>query len=116
MSVASAIAAMKTGDYTVTRTAASTTDGHGRIVAGATSTFTIEASIQPVTDRDLKVLPEALHAEDLRKVFTVTELRAVPPDSITIGGEAWHVVGRPKRWEAFGSGHTEAIIARQAKP
>lgn len=118
MTVAQVIDYFKTAaTYTVTRTAASTTDTKGRRVAGATSTFTIVACIQPVSDRDLKLLPEALHTEDLRKVFTTTLLKGEPrPDSIAIDGEAWLVVGRPPRWNPPVSTHYEAIVSRQVVP
>lgn len=105
----------KTGDYTVTRPGAVTNDGHGRAVHAAPTTFSISASIQPLSDRDLRVLPEALHAEDLRKVYTMTELRGEPqPDVITDTDGAWAVVGRPQRWQGRGGVHYKAIIARQA--
>lgn len=93
MSLGLVIAAFNTGTYTVTRTGAdSYTDGVRTV--GSTSTFSIDASIQPMSGRDLKAaLAEGRRAEDVRTVWTKTAaLVADPnPDKIAIGTETWEV-------------------------
>jgi hypothetical protein len=114
MSLIDAIASLGQGAYTVTRTGASTTDGHGRRVPGAESTFQITASIQPVSGRELRALPEAYHTDEVAIVYTTTELLGEPrPDSVAYKGNAWNVIGIPEKWEAFGGIHYRAYIARQ---
>lgn len=108
---------IKTGDYTVTRPGAVTNDGHGRAVHAAPTTFTISAAIQPVKDRDLRLIDAARHTEDLRKVYTKTELRGEPlADIITDTDGDWEVVGRPARFVGRGGVHYKAIVARQVIP
>ena len=115
MSLTGVIARFKTGDYTVTRSA-NGTYVNGRLVAGAPSTFSIEASIQPVTGRELQALPEAYHGEEVKVIYTVTELLAAPtPDVVTIDGEAWEVF-KCQRWQAFGGTHYRAHAARSETP
>lgn len=113
-----AIAAHKTGDYTVTRRVAPTTVA-GRAVAGGTSTFSIAASIQPVTGRDLRDLPEGRHADEMRIVFCEAELFTVQPgndsDLIAYRSETWEVI-RSEFWEHWGTSHCRAMIARRGNP
>ena len=118
MSVQDAIGSVgiKTGDYTVTRTAASTVL-QGRQVAGAPSTFSIAASVQPYNGTVLRVLPEGIHTEDVRHVYTTTELRARPrPDKIAIGSSTFAVFAVEGPWDAFGGTHYIAHVARQELP
>lgn len=118
MALVDVIASFATGTYSVTRTAAGAYTV-GRYAAGGTSTFSIEASVQPVTGRDLKKVPEGHHADELRIVYTTTELRTrapgSEPDVVTIDSEPWHVV-RFERWQAFGGTHFRAWCARRVTP
>lgn len=103
------------GAYTVTRPAVGTYGSDGVHVAGAPSTFTITASIQPATGRQLMVLPEEQRAQEVRAVYTNTALLAKPGavDRITIAGERWDVIS-VKTYENGDRGtHYEALIARQ---
>jgi hypothetical protein len=104
------------GTYTVTRTAAGTRT-LGRYTPGASSTFSIDASVQPVTGRALQALPEGHRAEETRLVLTTTEIRTRTPtneaDTISIDSESWAVV-KVERWDAFGGTHYRAFVARQA--
>jgi hypothetical protein len=111
---------MMEGTFTVTRYAANTTDGAGRVVAGAASTFSIDASIQPVTNgRELQPLAEAAHGREVRVVFTATELRTITPaqapDLIAIAGETWEVIAA-ERWDDDEDAFTRAHIARVTVP
>jgi hypothetical protein len=121
MALTGVISRFSTGTYTVTRTAAGSYTT-GRYAAGAPSTFAITASVQPVQGRDLQSVPEAQRGEEVKVLWTTTELRtrgAGEPDSVSIDGEAWRVV-RVKRWQAFGgdgSGdHYEVYVARVVQP
>lgn len=116
MALVASIAGFKTGDYTVTRVGKGAAAG-GRYTSGAETTLSIEASIQPVSGRDLKTLPEGRRAEEVRVVYTVTELRTLNPagdgDVVTYGGEPWEVF-RVERWPDLAGGEfTRAMIARQ---
>lgn len=116
MSILNPIATFKTGTHTVTRTVAGTYDANGRLVAGSTSTFPIEASITPVDGRELQNLPEAQHGEEVRRLLTATELKARSPgyagDTVDIGGEAWEVV-RAEPWSFRGTLFYQAFISRK---
>lgn len=116
MALVDVIASFATpGPYTVTRTTASTYL-NGRLVAGTTSQFTITASVQPVSGRDLKALPEARHGEEVRVVYTTTALNTLIPthaaDVVTLDSEPWEVF-RVERWQAFGNTHYRAFVARR---
>ena len=122
MALSGVISAFKTGTYTVTRTGGGTYSS-GVYTAGSTSTFDITASVQPVSGRDLQVLPEGQHGNEVRVIYTTTELRTRNPtnagDKISIGSEDWEVF-RFERWEAFGlnlSGdHYRAFASRLETP
>jgi hypothetical protein len=82
-------------------------------VVGATSTFSIAASVQPYNGGILRVLPEGLHAEDVRHVFTETELRVRPqPDRIAIGTDTF-VAFAVEPYVGLGASYYIAHVARQ---
>lgn len=96
--------------YSVTRSQVNA-PVNGRATAPTTSTVPITANVQPADGDTLKALPEARSSEDVRRVFTATELYLSTvgylPDRITIGGEAFEVIklgGFP--------GHYEVIVSR----
>ncbi len=105
-------AGIKTGDYTVTRYAAGTTT-LGVFTPGGTSTFLIAASIQPYKGREIKIGPEGQQGDDVRMVFTETELRATAgtPDTILYKSQQWKVF-ECEDWAALGGVHYRAFIAR----
>jgi hypothetical protein len=84
-----------TGTYTVTRTASNGYDSHGRAIAGTVSTFSTPASVQPMTGRELLLLPEAQRGEETQWFFSPVEMRTrsatTAPDVVTIAGESWTV-------------------------
>lgn len=122
MSLVDVIASFKTGDYTVTRTPKGATT-LGRYTAGSPSTFSIAASIQPVAGRELQALPEAQHGEEVRVIYTTTELKTrdpgFEPDTIEIDSEDWTIF-RFERWQAFGAAndaqHFRAFASRKVIP
>ena len=112
------IARFSTGTYTVTRTTAST-NVMGRTVAGAATTFTMDASIQPVTGHALQKTPDGTSSEDVRVVYTRTALNTLTsvyaPDKITIGNESY-IVFKVETFGAVSGGHYRVHIARQLVP
>jgi hypothetical protein len=105
----------QTGTYTVTRTVAGSYV-QGRYVPGGTTTLNVDASVQPITGRDLLALPEGQRTEEMRVVFAKTELRtrgpSNDPDRLTIDGEAWEV-RNVERWQGLAETHYRAVVARQ---
>lgn len=119
MAINNVIQRLKTGTYTVTRTAASTLS-QGRKVAGSTSTFPTDAIVQPLDPRTMLPLPEGVRAEDVRLIHTADLIRTQDQngeaDAFTIGGEqfyAWKVSGP---WTLRGETHYEVHAARRGKP
>src|SRR5262245_31168887 len=106
MPLVASIAAFSTGTYAVTRIAAGSYTT-GRYTEGASSGFNIDASIQPITGRVTQAVPEGYRAEEMRVVFTTTELRALTPttrgDFITYNGEVWEVA-KSERWPDLSGG------------
>lgn len=84
-----AIALLSSGTYTVTRRAPPT-NVNGYATPGATSTFTITASVQPAPGKVTELLPEGWRNRDTREAFTSTPLRTAKagqiPDVVTIEG------------------------------
>ncbi len=78
---------------TITRFAAGTTV-KGRYTAGASSTLTILASVQPISGEDLKPLPEGRRLDDYVKVYTDSNLQTLPsqPDRLTWRGHTYECI------------------------
>ena len=80
------------------------------------STFSIVASVQPVSGRDMQDMPAERRGDEMRLVITETELRTIrpgnDPDVIDLDGENWRVM-KVERWQSFGSVHYEAFVARE---
>jgi hypothetical protein len=106
-----------TGTVTVTRTAAGTTDGLGRYIAGATSSFALTPVGVIPGSSGLKVLPDGYSAEDTRTIYTTTRLVKLPfPDRVYIDGEEFAVFSVVGPWTGFGGTHYEVHVARVASP
>jgi len=92
-----------TGTYTVTRTARGVL-AQGRYTGGAQSTLDIVADVQHVSGDMLKDLPEGVRSEEVRLVFTTTQLFTESPthdpDMIAIDGDSWRVI-RVDRFRVF---------------
>ncbi len=87
----------------------------GRRVDGSTSTFDIRANVQPANGKDLKVLPEARHADDIRVLYTGTELYTTrpgfQPDVVTIAGflyEVFKIEAWPSHYRCYVAATGEA--------
>lgn len=119
MSLNGAIGDHATGTYTVTRRTGGTRDEEtGDWVAGAAATFDIIASVQPVGE-NLKDLPEGLSLDDMRMVYTETELipvrEGVEPDYIAILGKDYRV-DKVSRWDHWGETHYVATVVKDTNP
>lgn len=88
MSLALVIASLKTGTYSVSRPDADTWAA-GIRAEGAPTVFTADMSIQPISGRDLRAMPEGTRAEDARAVWSSTAL--LVGDVITISDEPYTV-------------------------
>ena len=120
MSLLSTIERFKTAvSYTVTREGTETIT-LGVVTPGATSTFPIVASIQPVSGSDLQLLPEGEHAKESRVLYTATQLIArsetVAGDSVAIDSEAWRVVRVDGPWIHRGETHYRVFVVRTVAP
>jgi hypothetical protein len=80
--------------YTVTRPGAVTFVGGLRQVA-AGSTFSIYASVQPLTGRQLQMLPEAFRTAARYKLYTESQLQVAAEgrlaDRVSVDGESFEV-------------------------
>lgn len=80
--------------YTVTRPGA-VTYPDGDPVEAAGTTFVIEASIQPLSGRELTLMPEALRTRAQHEMFTTAELQTggegQNPDRVDVNGETFEV-------------------------
>lgn len=112
------------GKYTVSRTLAGSYAATGDYVDGSVTTFPITASVQPHDGRLTVTLPEGARTEDVRQLWTATELRVtddnVDADRITIpsaqGDEVFHVFKVEGPWTMSGRTHYHVYAARRRKP
>lgn len=111
------------GEQSVTRLryVAGTVGADGRLVAGASTSSTVLASVQPVTGRQRQLLPEGLRQRVELIAYCTTELRTVdqvagvPADRLVVAGETLEVV-QVKQWPAAGPlPHYEAALVRLAE-
>ena len=92
-----------TGTYTVTRTTRGQTI-RGRTEEGTVTTFEIEASLSPANGIDLQLLPEGRSVDDVRQLFTTTELltgdqgAGYEADEVAIAGFDYQVI-RVEPWQ-----------------
>jgi hypothetical protein len=106
----------RTGDYLVTRRGTPSFVDGIQIEAEPETFQTGDASLQPASDHTLRVLPEGIHADGVRDLWTTAALRAVPtPDVLTIDGEPWAVFS-VRTWSGLGGTHYIVGVARQVTP
>lgn len=111
---------MMIGSWMVTRRAVGSNDGHGRLVAGAATTFLMAGSMQPVADgRKLELLAEAAGGREIRLVLTEDIIDPATPDhaadTLTAGGDTWEVI-RAEHWTDDGQHYARAYVARVSIP
>lgn len=110
----------RTGDYTVTRTAAPSWLA-GVKVAGATSTLTTgDASLQALDGADRKVLAEGVHVTNMRKLYTTFAFQLEPADTIAVASPpidagTWLAVG-VEHHTGMGGTHYVVYLAKQGIP
>lgn len=119
-SLHSPLSTFRTGTYAVTRRVASTYAVNGDLVPGASSSFDIEAVVEPLGGRKLEQLAPAQVGKENVLILTATEIRtrqvaktgveAAEPDRIRIGDEDWDVIQSARR-EFRGAVHYEAIAS-----
>ena len=104
------------GTVTVTRTAAGTST-MGRYTGGATTTFTLSPVGVIPGGSGLKSLPEGKSAEDVRTLYTTTQLVKLPfPDRVSIDGEEFAVFHVDGPHVGFGGTHWVVRVARTGSP
>lgn len=87
-------------------------------VEGEETTFTIEASVQPLSGSDIRLLPENRREEELTKIYTDSELRASEKgsagncDIVVIKGRDYEVVTEFP-WENNVINHFKYILSRR---
>lgn len=114
------ITSLATGSYVVTRTAPGSMT-QGRFTAGATSSFSIQAVVQPyAAGRKMLPLPEGIRAEDTKLLHTVTPLRTTDntgdADKIVILGDTFVVWAVQGPYTLGESTHYEAYVTRRTVP
>lgn len=87
---------------------------------GATSSFTIEASVQPATPDDIQLLPEGKRDRLAYTLYSDTALRIAndntqqPGDVVTIDGETFEAMAR-RPWQNNIIDHHVAIVVKEAE-
>lgn len=114
MDLSSVIASFATGTYTVTRRGTQSADTNGRVTSNSGSSLSISAVVTPVSGRDLQRLPEGFRTQELRSIFTTTELKTTDgsneADVVSIDGALWQVQSVVP-WSVLGN-YWQAIAMR----
>lgn len=99
------VESMITDTYAVTRRSASVY-ADGRLQDPVDQIFSINASVQPATGRDLQRLPEGTRTAEVRAIFTTSELLTQgvdqSPDVLAIEGFAYEVQ-TVEQWGSVGN-------------
>jgi len=87
------------------------------IAPAVSSTFTITASVQPLSGRQLDRLPELLRSREVQVLFTKDELRIASAttegDLVTIDGDVWEVQ-QVENWRTLAT-FTRCLVARRGR-
>lgn len=117
MSIPSVIDYFKTGSYTIKRRVKGAVV-NGIYTDGAETQFSIDASIQPITGRELRNLQEGQATVDDKVIYTRTELKCRQPthepDIIVIAGEEYEIY-RVESHQVLSS-HFRAYATRSVRP
>lgn len=115
MSLRGAIRRLRSGTYTFTREAAATGDGHGRDIAGGTTTFpNIACSIQPLAGKDAIDASEGKYSNDIVRGWVagadfvpiaLDEVTGTQPDTLVYHGKVYQVI-KVRTWESFNDSHS----------
>lgn len=82
---------------------------YGRVVPGTPSTFNADVAVQPLSQREILLLPEGHRTKATVKIYTVVQLRVGSPDAGTVGdrftyGDVLFEVSAEATWSGDG-GH-----------
>lgn len=118
MSYAAAVTSLANATLEVTRRAEPVAVRvAGRVQPPVTSTFSIRASLQTPTGKDLERLPEGRWTSDMRVVYTLTALILGGPgtgflcDVVTIEGSPFEVQ-HVEPWDSLGGSFWRAVCLR----
>lgn len=107
-----------TEPVTLRRFTAGSRGTDGRFVRGSATDTTIQAAVQPLSERDLRSLPEGERQGDQRKVYTTTPLvvgrqgEATSSDRVSWdSGATWYEVRQADQHRAV-LPHTRARVVR----
>lgn len=110
---------LRTGDYLVTRPAVPEFHDGVPFTGDPTTFQTGDASLQPASGEQLKVLPEGVRADSAAQMWCRPMLRAKPvPDVVTVTGhpfEDWNgdwLVYQVVPWVGHGAAHCIAYLSR----
>lgn len=103
MSLEGVVGDFATGTYDVLRVGADTYSADGYRIPGASSTLHVEMCVQPATKgKDTVSIAAGRRLEDMRVIFTETELRSVSTtsaaDNVVIDGEPFEVISVDGPW------------------
>lgn len=111
MNLSGVVTSLASGTYTVKRRGPTTVGSDGRADTAASSTFSVTASVQPMSGRELQRLPEGLRVAERRNFFTTTALQVTAaPDVVSIDGEDWEVES-VQAWGTLGA-YFLAVVAK----
>ena len=109
----SIISHLGTGSYVVNRKD-TPTYVKGRLQPYTSTSFTITASVQPLTGNDMRLLPEGARADNTKSLFTPTKLKTTGdagPDVVVINSEDYEVFN-VESWIGFGESYFRTLIKR----
>lgn len=116
------------GSYSVTRSGVGAYDpATGEYATGTPTTFAIVASVQPYSEgRHTVTIPEGIRTEDIRQLWTTTELRVTDdladtdviliPGGLTAPVEPFFVFGVEGPWTMNSRTHYHVWCARRKQP
>lgn len=112
LSLTNTIAALATDTLTMSRRATGTRT-RGRWVDGTATTFSAVAVVEPAGGRALKIAADSQRSDDVRVIYTATEV--LVDDRTTIGGDTFEVF-RVEPWTLDGETHYRAYLSRLTLP
>lgn len=101
--------------FTITRKSAGSYV-NGKWVEGSTSTFTIQASVQPLRGEEIQLLPEGRRNSQAVRIYTDTQLyvktdEQTNPDKLTAFGESYEVLS-VEPWQSNVINHYKCIAVK----
>ena len=87
----------------------------GKWVEGSESSFTIKASVQPLSEEELQAMPEGRRTRETYRIFcddVLNTVEAQNPDEVVFGGERYEVYSAGK-WQNQIINHYTYTISRK---